>query len=128
MQKGESIFLIDKHAAHERILFNQIKNTKRVETQVLLVPVTVKLIGDEYTAVINNLSMLCDYGFEIEDFGNETIMVRAVPAILKGEDTESIITEAAESLAKRGSVQLERADDILHTVACKAAIKSGYIT
>lgn len=128
VQKGESIFLIDKHAAHERILFNQIKNTKRVETQVLLVPVTVKLIGDEYTAVINNLSMLCDYGFEIEDFGNETIMVRAVPAILKGEDTESIITEAAESLAKRGSVQLERADDILHTVACKAAIKSGYIT
>lgn len=128
VQKGDSIFLIDKHAAHERIIFNRLKKNQHVETQMLLVPVTVKLIGDEYSAVINNISVLCDYGFEIEDFGSETIMVRAIPAILKGEDAESVITEAAQSLAKRGSVQIEKADDILHTVACKAAIKAGYIT
>ena len=128
VQKGNSIFLIDKHAAHERILFNNLKATQNVETQQLLVPVTVKLIGDEYSAVTDNLSLLLDYGFEIEDFGNESVLVRAVPAMLAAEDTEAVALEAAQSLARRGSVQLERIDDILHTVACKAAIKAGYIT
>ncbi len=128
VQKANSIFLIDKHAAHERILFNRLKNTHTVETQVLLIPVTVKLIGDEYTAVVNNLSLLENVGFEVEDFGNESVMVRAIPAMLKGEDAESIITEAAESLAKKGSVELEKIDDILHTISCKAAIKAGHIT
>ena len=127
-QKGDSIFLIDKHAAHERILFNKLKATHTVETQSLLIPITVKLIGDEYSAVTANLSLLADYGFEIEDFGNESVMVRAIPAMLEREDAESVVIEAAESLSRRGSVQLERIDDILHTVACKAAIKAGYIT
>lgn len=127
-QKGDSIFLIDKHAAHERILFNKLKATHTIETQSLLIPITVKLIGDEYSAVTANLSLLADYGFEIEDFGNESVMVRAIPAMLEREDAESVVIEAAESLSRRGSVQLERIDDILHTVACKAAIKAGYIT
>ena len=127
-QKGNSIFLIDKHAAHERILFNKLKSTDTVESQTLLIPVTVKLIGDEYTAVVSNISLLAEYGFELEDFGNESVMVRAIPAMLSGEDAESIITEAAESLSRKGSVQIERIDDILHSVACKAAIKAGYIT
>lgn len=127
-QKGDSIFLIDKHAAHERILFNKLKSTHKIEAQSLLIPVTVKLIGDEYSAVTANLSLLADYGFEIEDFGNESVMVRAIPAMLEREDAESIVTEAADSLARRGSIQLEKIDDVLHTVACKAAIKAGYIT
>ncbi|MBQ2934557.1 MAG: DNA mismatch repair endonuclease MutL [Clostridia bacterium] len=127
-QKGDSIFLIDKHAAHERILFNKLKETQKIETQALLLPITVKLIGEEYSAVVSNVSLLADYGFEVEDFGNESVMVRAIPAMLDGEDAESIIVEAAESLAQKGSVSLDRIDDILHTVACKAAIKAGYIT
>lgn len=128
-QKGDSIYLIDKHAAHERILFNQLKNSNHeIESQSLLMPVTVKLIGDEYSAVINNFDLLSDYGFEVEDFGNESVMVRAIPAILKQEDTQDIIIEAAQSLSQKGSVNIERVDDILHTVACKAAIKAGYIT
>lgn len=127
-QKGDSIFLIDKHAAHERILFNKLKETQKIETQALLLPITVKLIGEEYSAVVSNISLLADYGFEVEDFGNESVMVRAIPAMLDGEDAESIIVEAAESLAQKGSVSLDRIDDILHTVACKAAIKAGYIT
>ncbi|MBR5472518.1 MAG: DNA mismatch repair endonuclease MutL [Clostridia bacterium] len=128
VQKGESIFLIDKHAAHERILFNNLKATHKIETQTLLIPISVKLIGDEYSAVVNNLSLLAEYGFEVEDFGNESVMVRAIPAMLSKDDVESVIVEAAESLAKMGKVDLERIDDILHTVACKAAIKAGYIT
>jgi len=128
VQKGESIFLIDKHAAHERILFNELKANQKIESQALLIPVSVKLVGDEYTAVVNNLSLLSQQGFEIEDFGNESVMVRAIPAMLGKEGAESIVIEAAQSLAGSGSVNLENIDEILHTVACKAAIKAGYIT
>ncbi len=127
-QKGDSVFMIDKHAAHERILFNKLKENHVVESQSLLIPVTVKLIGDEYIAMVSNIDLLGSYGFEIEDFGNESVVVRAIPAMLSKEDAESTIVEAAESLAQKGSVNLERIDDILHTVACKAAIKAGYIT
>lgn len=128
VQKGNSIFLIDKHAAHERMLFNKLKAVQNVESQALLIPVSVKLIGDEYSAVVDNLSLLAEYGFEIEDFGNETVLVRALPAMLKSEDAESTVCEAAAALSQKGSVQLDKIDDMLHTVACKAAIKAGYIT
>lgn len=128
VQKGNSIFLIDKHAAHERMLFNKLKAVQNIESQNLLMPISVKLIGDEYSAVVNNLSLLAEYGFEIEDFGNETVLVRAIPAMLKSEDAESTVCEAAAALSKKGTVQLEKIDDMLHTVACKAAIKAGYIT
>ncbi len=127
-QKGESIFLIDKHAAHERILFNKLKSDHIIESQALLIPASVKLIGDEYSAVVNNLDLLAEYGFEVEDFGNESVMVRAIPAMLDKQDAEGIIIEAAKNLAEKGNVSLERIDDILHSVACKAAIKAGYIT
>ncbi len=128
VQKGESIFLIDKHAAHERILFNQLKSNHTIESQSLLIPISVKLVGDEYIAVVNNISLLAEYGFEVEDFGNESVMVRSIPAMLEKQDTESIIIEAAKSLSENSSVNLDRIDDILHSVACKAAIKAGYIT
>lgn len=127
-QKGDSIYLVDKHAAHERMLFNNLKNTQKIEVQELLIPITIRLMGDEYSAVINNLELLCEHGFEIENFGNESVVVRAIPAMLNKEDTESIITEAAISLAQKGNVEIDRIDDILHSVACKAAIKAGYIT
>ena len=127
-QKGDSIFLIDKHAAHERILFNKLKENNIVESQSLLIPLTVKLAGDEYTAMISNISLLADYGFEVEDFGNESVMVRAIPAMLEKQDAEGVIIEAADSLAQKGNIEIDRIDDILHTVACKAAIKAGYIT
>ncbi len=127
-QKGNSVYLIDKHAAHERILFNKLKNTHKIEIQELLFPVTVKLIGDEYNALINNLELLEKHGFEVENFGNETVVVRAIPALLKNSDVQDIITEVAVSLSQKGSVEIDKIDDILHSVACKAAIKAGYIT
>lgn len=127
-QKGDSIYLIDKHAAHERILFNELKSTHKTEVQELLIPITVRLIGDEYNAIINNLSILAEYGFEVDDFGNESVVVRTIPSMLRNEDTQSIIVEVASGLAQKGNIELDRIDDILHTVACKAAIKAGYIT
>lgn len=123
-----SVFLIDKHAAHERIIFNRLKREGNSETQVLLEPVIVRLGDTEITAVLENIEKLEALGFEIEDFGNGSVIVRAIPAILRNEDTVAVVEEAASSLAKSNQADIERIDDIYHTVACKAAIKAGYIT
>lgn len=128
VERAKSIFLIDKHAAHERIIFNGLKRSQSSETQALLAPVTVKLIGDEYSAAVSGLELLAQAGFEAEDFGNGALLVRAVPSVVSNEDVVTIVTAAASSLAKRGSVELDILDNIYHTVACKAAIKAGNIT
>ncbi|MBR4073161.1 MAG: DNA mismatch repair endonuclease MutL [Clostridia bacterium] len=128
VEKGKSIFLIDKHAAHERILYNKLKKEQAVEIQQLLAPISVNLGREEYDTVIHNTDLLLKSGFEVEDFGNSTVIVRAVPSTLIGEDIPSIITEVAAGLGISGSVDIEVLDKLYHTVACKAAIKAGYIT
>ena len=128
VEQGESVFLIDKHAAHERILFNDLKKNQAIETQNLLAPVTVRLEAEEYTAVLDNSELLLKAGFDIEEFGSNTVIVRAIPSMLCSEDVSAIVSEAAVSLAKTGRVDIERIEDIFHTVSCKAAIKAGYIT
>lgn len=125
VERGDSIFLIDKHAAHERINFNALKTADSIQMQSLLVPVTVRLGAEEYSAVLKNTKLLQKAGFETEDFGNGTVVVRTVPTLLIGADTESAVTEAAASLAEKGLVEIEALDRIYHTVACKAAIKAG---
>lgn len=127
-EKGNSIFLIDKHAAHERILFNKLKAEEKAQTQVLLTPVTVRLSANEYDAVIKNGQLLEKAGFEVDDFGNGTVVVRAVPSVLGDADIELCLTEVATSLLDKGSVEIEMLERLYHTVACKAAIKAGYIT
>lgn len=126
VEKGESIFLIDKHAAHERILYEQLKAGHSVEIQELLFPARVTLGREEYDAAVQGIEILEAAGFDIEDFGNGTVIVRAVPAALSGVDAAELITEAAGSLAVRSSVQIDRLDNLYHTVACKAATKAGY--
>jgi DNA mismatch repair ATPase MutL len=74
-EMGESVFLIDKHAAHERILFNEFKETQQIEMQNLLSAVSVRLEAEEYTAVLSNIDLLLKAGFEIEDFGDGTVLV-----------------------------------------------------
>ena len=125
VEKGESIYMIDKHAAHERILFNKLKEEQKTEVQSLLTSVPVVLTKEEYDTVINNLELLEQSGFEIDDFGNSTVMVRAIPAFLTKEDISSLISEIAESIAVSGTVSTDREDNLYHTVACKAAIKAG---
>ncbi|MGN0492896.1 MAG: DNA mismatch repair endonuclease MutL [Acutalibacteraceae bacterium] len=125
VQMGDSIFMIDKHAAHERILYNKLKSSKSIEVQALLTPVTAVLPREEYSAVIQNIEELSRAGFEIEDFGNSSVRVLSVPASLTAEDVEAMISELAESLIKNHSAGLEKLDDLYHTVACKAAIKAG---
>lgn len=125
VQMGESVFMIDKHAAHERILFNRLKKEQKTETQTLLTAVIVALTGDEYNAVISNTEALEKAGFEVEDFGNSSVRVSAVPASLTREDIPSVISELAGKLSKGKAPDSERLDDMYHTVACKAAIKAG---
>lgn len=125
VQMGESVFMIDKHAAHERILFNRIKKEQKTETQTLLTAVIVALTGDEYNAAISNTEALEKAGFEVEDFGNSSVRVSAVPASLTREDIPSVISELAGKLSKGKAPDSERLDDMYHTVACKAAIKAG---
>jgi DNA mismatch repair protein MutL len=124
-QMNESVFLIDKHAAHERILFENLKKSRKIEVQALLTPITLTLNKDEYNAIINNTDLLLQCGFEVEDFGINSVAVRAVPTTVAKEDLSLILSEIAESLMKSGKVQIELEDELFHTVACKAAIKAG---
>lgn len=127
-ERENSIFLIDKHAAHERILFNKLKAEHTPQSQAMLTPVRVTLEKREYDAVINNTDMLLKAGFEVEDFGNGSVIVRAVPPTLTGENIQLLIEEIAESISDTSSVNIVREENLFHTVACKAAIKAGSVT
>lgn len=128
VQKGDSVFILDKHACHERIIFNRLKSETEIESQPLLMPVSVHLSERQYSAVTDNCETLLKAGIEVEDFGNETVMVRAVPAALVRDDAADVVIEAADKLISGSSGELSLIDDILHTVACKAATKAGYIS
>ena len=120
-----SIYFIDKHAAHERILFEKLKRERTVQPQYLLSPVSVTLSREESRAVLDNLPLLATAGFEIEEFGTTSVLVRAVPTELADGDIMFTICEVANSLLDSGTVENERLENLYHTVACKAAIKGG---
>ncbi len=126
-QMGDSVYIIDKHAAHERILFNKLKAEQQIEVQALLSPTTAILPKEEYDVLIQNISILEKSGFEIEDFGNSAVKVRAIPSFLTGENVTELMSEIADGLLKTGKVSTEREENIFHTVACRAAIKAGNI-
>lgn len=125
-EQDGKLLLIDKHAAHERILFEQQKSKAVSESQYLLSAATITLEKREYAAITENTELLKKAGFEIEDFGDGTVMVRAVPSMLENDDLESLLSEIADSLLKTGDVSVEKLDRIYHTVACKAAVKAGW--
>ncbi len=127
-EKGNSIFLIDKHAAHERINFNNLKNGVKAGIQELLTPAHITLTATDYDTIIDNIDLLNDNGFDVEDFGNQTIVVRSMPSNLSISDVDGLIEEVAFSLRKSATVQIEKLDNLYHTVACKAAIKAGSST
>lgn len=119
--------VIDKHAAHERILFNNLKaNAQGSGSQMLLAPVTVTLGKEEYIAVTENIETIAKSGFDIEDFGNGTVIVRSCPMDLDDCEIEPLISEIAEYLTKnRRDISNEHLDWIYHNVACRSAIKAG---
>lgn len=130
VEQGEEAFLIDKHAAHERILFNKLKaNQEKISSQALLSPVPCRL-GPEQTAILlSNRELLLELGFEIDEFGDNTVLLRQIPMDLKEADAADVIEGLASDLinGKREKNTNVR-DEILHSVACKAAIKAGWQT
>ncbi len=125
VQKGDSVYLIDKHAAHERMLFNQFKRSEESFQQLLLVPVQVSLGKDDYTVITDNVELLSKVGFDVEDFGNGSVLVRAVPSVLGDEDVASLVLEAAASLSSKREVEIERLERLYETMSCRAAVKAG---
>lgn len=127
---GDKIWIIDKHAAHERILYEQFKNGEDGKaSQMLLTPVTVTLRKDEYDAILENLDLLADSGFVVSDFGSGTVAVTECPILLDPVETREAMEEFAAYLLKnRTELVSERMDWIYHNTACRAAIKAGDFT
>lgn len=121
------LVIIDKHAAHERMLYNKLKKNNGANgSQILLKSVSVVLSKDEYMAVIENLDILAEAGFEIEDFGEGSVLVRACPLNLEKEDITAIVTEIASYLVNnKKDILPEKLDWVYHSMACRAAIKAG---
>ena len=125
-QVGESLYIIDKHAAHERILYNQLKAQARTDEQMLLSPVAVTVSRDEHSALLESVEELAQAGITLEDFGGQCVLVRSFPLILSGTDIESTVREIAGGLVSGNrEVQSAKLDWIYHSSACRAAIKAG---
>ncbi|MBE6980543.1 MAG: DNA mismatch repair endonuclease MutL [Ruminococcaceae bacterium] len=128
VEQGEEAYLIDKHAAHERILFEKLKeNQEKISAQVLLQPIPVRLSPEAAGELLSNKEMLDSLGFEIDEFGENTVLLRQIPMDLDPAHAAETIEEmAADLLNGRREKATTVRDEILHTVACKAAIKAGW--
>ena len=128
VEQGEEAFLIDKHAAHERILFEKLKsNQEAISAQALLTPIPCRLSPEGCSELLANKALLEELGFEIEEFGDNTVLLRQIPMDLSPEQaTETAEALAADLLNGRRERKDSVRDEVLHTVACKAAIKAGW--
>ena len=128
VEQGEEAFLIDKHAAHERILFEKLKaNQEAISSQSLLTPIPVRLSPSACAELLANQEMLDELGFEIEEFGDNTILLRQIPMDLSPDNAaEAMEALASDLLSGRRESKDTVRDELLHTVACKAAIKAGW--
>ena len=125
----DTVWLIDKHAAHERLRFDALKaNRQPLMAQPLLTPVTVELEAEAYAAALDNLSLLQEFGFVCEDFGGGTVLIREVPADILAADAAVTLEELAQKLALGRADPEGARDELLHTMACKSAIKAGMTT
>ncbi|MBQ7504051.1 MAG: DNA mismatch repair endonuclease MutL [Ruminococcus sp.] len=129
-KNDKEIVIIDKHAAHERMIYEKLKKERGAGfSQVLLHPVTVVLNKTDYESAISNLDMFRECAFDVEDFGNGTLIVRAAPQYLNIDDVESSVIEMAGYIAQnKTDIRSEKMDWIYHNVACRSAIKGGNIS
>ena len=128
VEEGDNAFLIDKHAAHERVLFEKLKaNQEKISAQGLLSPIPVRLSPAAAGELLANRELLDELGFEIDEFGENTVILRQIPMDLGTEEAaETIESLAADLLSGRKDRKDTIRDELLHTVACKAAIKAGW--
>ena len=130
VEQGQEAYLIDKHAAHERILFEKLKAKQEViSSQRLLTPIPCPMSPDEAGILLSSRELLDELGFEIDEFGDNTVLIRQVPMDLSAEDApDALEALAADLLTGRREGKDTVRDELLHTVACKAAIKAGWHT
>ena len=123
----KEMMLIDKHAAHERIIFERLKAEKAGScAQLLLQPLTVTLGKTEYDAAISHLDLFAECSFEVEDFGNSTVLVRSAPQYIDASEIEDCIVEMADHISVgNNDIFSEKMDWFYHNVACRSAIKAG---
>ena len=125
----QNVWLIDKHAAHERIRFDALKaDPVPPMAQQLLTPAAVTLTAEEYSAVLESLDVLAGYGFLCEDFGDGAVLVREIPDYIRAEDAAATLEELARKLLLQRADPAGARDELLHTMACKSAIKAGMTT
>ena len=129
-EQGESVLFIDKHAAHERILFEKLKAEDHpIVSQELMAPVSAELTREEAATVLENTEVLGKCGFEVADFGDGDVLIRQIPCDVDEKDAVSLLQElAADLLAGKTLAPETLRDNLLHTIACKAAIKAGWHT
>lgn len=127
VEQGNKMLVIDKHAAHERMIFDSLKKEQNsVESQMLLAPVTVTLSKGEYNALLENADILSKAGYAVEDFGQGMVIITECPTFIESGDIEPVIIELAGYLAdNKKDLIPEKLDWIYHSTACRAAIKAG---
>ena len=120
------VYLIDKHAAHERVNFDRLKSAQEPPMrQTLLAPIPVELSREDAATILESLPLLEGLGFACEDFGDGTVLLRELPSDIDAADAAATLEEFAAKLRSGRSLS-QRRDDLLHTMACKAAIKGGW--
>ena len=127
---GGEVLFIDQHAAHERINFERLRAQQgSIMSQQLLAPMTARLTKPEAAAVLENSALLAECGFAVEDFGGGDVLVRAVPADVAPEQAQALLQQLAGDLLTGKTPDAGNLRDrLLHSIACKAAIKGGWKT
>ncbi len=122
----EGFILFDKHAVHERILYEQIRNSRKNYSQELLTGVPVTLGAEEFAAALENKSLFEQYGYSFEEFGTDTLLIRAVPSALFGTKQETgLFLDLCAAMAEGTAVPLtEKCEKAVYTAACKAAVRA----
>ena len=130
VQQGEEALLIDKHAAHERILFDRLRAQKQeIASQTLLAPQTCRLGQEGAALLLAHLPLLDELGYGVEEFGEGTVLLRRAPMDLSPEQAADCLAGLAQDLQEgRREDRDSLRDHLLHTMACKAAIKAGWRT